>query len=183
MGAQERNIAELIQNADRKTTLLSALGTDYQNLFGKKPVYTGKFKDYLESQFANNIEIRGSGGSLVVTWVGTNSEIDYSDTNFDTSSHQLQSLPIRHLNQEELLTEIIQKLAISSSTKIQLGNIIEHYRDETGQLPTYEGKFKTYITTSIPGVQAGSGEYISYHAVDSGSSEVLIKRIIMLLLL
>jgi len=162
MEAQERNIANLIQDADKKTILFSALGTDYQNKFGKKPVYKGKFKDYLESQFANNIEIRGSGGSLVVTWVGTNTEIDYSDTNT--------------FSQEELLTEIIQKLAISSSTKIQLGNIIQdyqkHVRNKSGQLPTYEGKFKTYIATSIPGVKVASGEYITYHAIKSSSSEV-----------
>ena len=164
MGAQERNIAELIQNADRKKILLSALGTDYQNKYGKKPVYTGKFKNYLVSEFSDNIKIRGSGGSTVVTWVGTNTKIDYSDTNFNTFS------------QEELLTEIIQNLAISSSTKIQLGNIIQdyqkHVRNKSGQPPTYGGKFKNYVATSIPGVKVASGEYITYYATNSGSSEV-----------
>jgi len=172
MGAQERNIAELIQNADRKTILLSGLAYDYQNKYGKKPDYTGKFKNYLVSEFSDNIKICGSGGSVVVTWVGTNSEIDCGDDGSKKKTKDEEKALRNYTNQEELLTEIIQKLAISSSTKIQLGNIIEHYRNETGQLPTYEGKFKTYIVTSIPGVQAGSGEYISYHAVDSSSSLV-----------
>ena len=175
MGAQERLIAELIQNADRKTILLSALGTDYQNKCGKKPVYTGKFKDYLESQFANNIEIRGSGGSLVVTWLG-NSKIDCGDDSSKKKTKDEKKALRNYTNQEELLTEIIQKLAISSSTKIQLSSIIQdyqkHVRNKSGQPPTYEGKFKNYIATSIPGVKAGSGSYITYHAIKSGSSEV-----------
>ena len=171
MGAQERNIANLIQNADGKTILLSGFAFDYQTKYGKRPVYPGKFKEYLESEFSDNIKIRGIGGLTAVTWVG-NSEIDCGDGG---SKKKTKDEKKAHTNQEELLTEIIQKLTISSNTKIQLGHISQAYQNETGQLPTYEGKFKTYIATSIPGVQAGSGGFITYNYVESGgggSSEV-----------
>ena len=147
MGAQEINIAKLVQNADGKTLLLSRIIPDYQSKYGKRPIHSGKFKDYFES-CVDGVEICSSGGSTVAIWVGNNKKTNELQKD-DTNSHQ-----------ERLIVEIIQNLA-KSNPKILLSSITNDYknheRNKSGKKPIYDGKFRYYIVSNIPGVREGGG--------------------------